>query len=197
MAAEGKVDRRVVRTRKAIMAAFDKLVVERGIEKLTVSAIAREADIDRKTFYLHYSSIDDLVAQRTELSLGGVLQALRDQGEGRQPAERVHIVLSEVNAALVDNLAFYSSIASSLSIEQVVEQFFAAVRASLERAGIDIEASDLQEIRMCTQFYIAGAFSLYSTWLKSDHADSIEQVSKTIEQAMQGSTFPTMRLANA
>ena len=49
----GKIDRRVLKTRAAIKAALDKLVKEQGMDKLTVSALAREANIDRKTFYLH------------------------------------------------------------------------------------------------------------------------------------------------
>ena len=57
----GKIDRRVLKTRAAIKVALDKLVKEQGMDKLTVSALAREANIDRKTFYLHYDSIDDLI----------------------------------------------------------------------------------------------------------------------------------------
>ena len=57
----GKIDRRVLKTRAAIKAALDKLVKEQGMDKLTVSALAREANIDRKTFYLHYDSIDALI----------------------------------------------------------------------------------------------------------------------------------------
>lgn len=29
--------------------------------KITIASVAREADIDRKTFYLHYRSVSDLV----------------------------------------------------------------------------------------------------------------------------------------
>lgn len=46
-------DRRVVRTRKAIREAFFKLMEDQDYHKITIASIAREADIDRKTFYLH------------------------------------------------------------------------------------------------------------------------------------------------
>ena len=48
-------DRRVVRTRKAIREAFFKLMENQDYHKITIASVAREADIDRKTFYLHYS----------------------------------------------------------------------------------------------------------------------------------------------
>lgn len=60
MMTEKKVDRRALRTEKAIRKAFEELLMadERPI---TVASLARHADINRKTFYLHYDTIDDLV----------------------------------------------------------------------------------------------------------------------------------------
>lgn len=46
-----KLDRRVVRSRRLIIDAFERLLLKESLEDITVSAIAREADIDRKTFY--------------------------------------------------------------------------------------------------------------------------------------------------
>lgn len=51
---------RVRRTRHAIHSAFRALVARDGFRNITVSALAREANIDRKTFYLHYRGLDDL-----------------------------------------------------------------------------------------------------------------------------------------
>lgn len=53
-----KLDRRVVRSRRLIIDAFERLLLKESLEDITVSAIAREADIDRKTFYQHFGSID-------------------------------------------------------------------------------------------------------------------------------------------
>lgn len=55
------VDRRVVRSRRAIMQAFEELLAERPLDKITVSAIAQRADVDRKTFYQHFGSISGLI----------------------------------------------------------------------------------------------------------------------------------------
>lgn len=55
-------DRRVAKTRSAIAEAFWALLGESELAHVTISGIARAAAIDRKTFYLHYRSIDDLLA---------------------------------------------------------------------------------------------------------------------------------------
>ncbi|MGN0302561.1 MAG: TetR/AcrR family transcriptional regulator [Anaerotardibacter sp.] len=61
MAAEEKIDRRSKRSKKAFHKAFLKLLKEKDLSKITVKEIAEKADRDRKTFYLHYDSIDSLI----------------------------------------------------------------------------------------------------------------------------------------
>ena len=186
-----RTDRRVVRTRKAIMNAFDKLVSNSDVEKITVSAIAREADIDRKTFYLHYNSIDDLANCKTEEVLERVMETLKREGEGKPFLERVHIVLTEVNAILTTNIAVYANIASRMSTDQVLERFEQVGTTALSNAGLDPELANDDRARMWLQFHIAGALSLYATWLRSNRAEPIETVSDAIELAI--STTPDSR----
>ena len=57
----GRVDRRVRRSRRAIIEAFDRLIMDEPIDQISVSLIAREADVDRKTFYQHFGSVDGLL----------------------------------------------------------------------------------------------------------------------------------------
>lgn len=55
-------DRRVHRTRAALMSAFVELVLTRGYEALTAGDISRKANVGRSTFYLHYASKAALLA---------------------------------------------------------------------------------------------------------------------------------------
>lgn len=53
-------DIRVIKTRRAIKAAFAALIEEKDLEKITVSELANRAEINKGTFYLHYKDIYDL-----------------------------------------------------------------------------------------------------------------------------------------
>ena len=192
---EKRLDRRIVRTRKAIMEAFDKLLAIYRLDKITVSAIAREADIDRKTFYLHYSSVSDLANHKTEESIDRIAQAIREKGASKSSAERIHIALVEVNDILTEHLDVYEKIASTLSVDQFIDQFSEALQTSLTRLGVDPHFMSDPVQRMRLQFYLAGALSLYSTWLTSDHSMPIELVSDTIESAIESSVFPSVVIA--
>lgn len=53
-------DLRVLKTRQAIQDAFVDLVLSEGFERITVSELAKQAMINRQTFYKHYLDKYDL-----------------------------------------------------------------------------------------------------------------------------------------
>ena len=60
---EKKVDKRTLKTRKAIINALAELLSEKELRKITVQEIADGADVNRVTFYKHYLDIYDLYEQ--------------------------------------------------------------------------------------------------------------------------------------
>jgi AcrR family transcriptional regulator len=59
-------DRRVDRTRNALLAAFAHLLLTEGYAALTVDRVARHADVGRSTFYMHFRSLEDLLQHSLE-----------------------------------------------------------------------------------------------------------------------------------
>ncbi|WP_461219521.1 TetR/AcrR family transcriptional regulator [Lapidilactobacillus salsurivasis] len=53
-------DLRVVKTRQVIQTTFEALLVTQPVNKITVTALARQARINKGTFYLHYADIFQL-----------------------------------------------------------------------------------------------------------------------------------------
>lgn len=60
MPAERKTDLRVQKTKAAITAAFQEMVMEMDASQITVKELTERAMIHRKTFYLHYTTIEAL-----------------------------------------------------------------------------------------------------------------------------------------
>lgn len=55
-----KPDLRVIKTQKAIKNAFKEMVMEMDASKITVKELSERAQIHRKTFYLHYTTMEAL-----------------------------------------------------------------------------------------------------------------------------------------
>ena len=53
-------DRRVQRTRKALIDAYDQLILEDNILKITVPRLIERANVGRSTFYDHFQNIGEL-----------------------------------------------------------------------------------------------------------------------------------------
>lgn len=55
-----KDDLRYQRTEKYLWQAFQKAIAEKPLDKISVTALAREAEINKATFYLHYRDVRDM-----------------------------------------------------------------------------------------------------------------------------------------
>ena len=60
---EVPADRRVARTRQALVRAFVELTLANGYPAVTVDRIAERANIGRSTFYTHFQGKDDVLRQ--------------------------------------------------------------------------------------------------------------------------------------
>ena len=56
-------DLRVRKTKEAIRRTFEDMICEMDYEKITVKELTDRAMINRKTFYLHYETLDDLLEE--------------------------------------------------------------------------------------------------------------------------------------
>ncbi|TLG76712.1 TetR/AcrR family transcriptional regulator [Culicoidibacter larvae] len=65
------IDLRVLKTRRAIKAAFLTAISNKTVDKITVTSLTKEAEINKGTFYLHYA---DIYALYDEMVLETVYQ---------------------------------------------------------------------------------------------------------------------------
>lgn len=61
-----KEDLRVIKTREALHHAFKEMICEMDYNQITIKELTQRAKVNRKTFYLHYSSLDDLLEELQE-----------------------------------------------------------------------------------------------------------------------------------
>lgn len=59
-------DLRVRKTKEAIHSTFKQMICEMDYNQITIKELTERAQINRKTFYLHYTSLEDLLAELQE-----------------------------------------------------------------------------------------------------------------------------------
>lgn len=78
---EKKLDRRVLKSRQAIEQAFIFLLEQKGFDNLTVKEIAAVADVGRKTFYLHFTDLYDLLDHVLDKEMAGLATACEQKAK--------------------------------------------------------------------------------------------------------------------
>ena len=77
-------DKRVLRTKKALHEALLRLIQEKPVSRVTTTELCREADINRNTFYAHYSTPEDVLREVEDAfldELSDMLESTYDEGE--------------------------------------------------------------------------------------------------------------------
>ncbi len=73
---ESKTDLRVIKTKNSIKKAFKEMICEMDVSEITVKELSERAMIHRKTFYLHYSSIEGLFEEMAKDAIDDYGKAL-------------------------------------------------------------------------------------------------------------------------
>lgn len=181
-----ETDRRVVKTEAAIKEAFVKLASERDFKKITISALAAEANIDRKTFYLHYPSIDALMQALAKEEAKRMAADLRDMSNSGEDALDPAEFMSEIDRAKARN--GYGDLTGTRDITPYVpiDDMLAYLEKPLTDELLDMfdteDPSAANYLSYGVTFYVAGMLATYKRWAKEQPDESLENISEYLKQ---------------
>ncbi len=177
-----RLDRRIVRSRNAILSAFERLLMEKPLADITVSAIAREANVDRKTFYVHFGTVDGLLdaiaVDVVEMIVDSVEKTLAsmDGDTSERALGAAATFFKTVNEALCNNLVLNRQLIENIPLDD----FMARAPLEHEIAERDLLPQGLKDemFDYYLAFLLSGIIGIYRTWALSDGSVPIERVSE-------------------
>ena len=174
IAVQASPDRRVRRTREALRAAFRDLFFARGFDAISIADIADRADVGRSTFYKHFESKDDLLAQSITPFLRVMAEACVSETE---PPELVRVI-----EHFWENRRHARNVFSGGSLILMTRVLAGLIEARLPAPG------RLPASLAATQL-AAAEFALLTPWLMGRGACS----SADLASAMHGSGYAAAR----
>ncbi len=155
------MDRRERKTQEAIKESLVTLIIKEGFENVTIGEAMKTADLNRSTFYLHYSSLSE-VLYSIESSLISELLAITQKKQQNLQS----LLLDVADFAEKEKEPLKAVFRSSPShFSRKVELVFTPVIASspfsegkTEGSGFDFVAS----------FIIEGGIGVFRKWIESD-----------------------------
>ena len=149
------------RTRSAIVQAFEQLLDEKPMNKITVRDIVERCDINRNTFYYHFQDIPALFEQMMEEKVD---QLLQNHFQASQPIECIQPMLQYGIAHKRAVLHVYRAIPRETFIAYITRlaQHFVEEYVSTATKGRSIPA---ENIETTVHFYRCSIVGLILDWL--------------------------------
>ena len=163
-----KLDRRQIRTKRRIREALMALVMEKPLEKITIKELAERADIDRKTFYLHYAAISEVVIEMQEEMLGRMEDLVASYDLFR-PDFDAQALFRDINGIVGAESEFYRRMLVMDRYSFFYERLKDMLKEYLNRKYHDqLEHTTVSRVKL--EFYMeyvaSGVMSIYVHWLK-------------------------------
>ena len=186
------VRQRQTKTEAKIKATFTTLVKNKGFDAMTVSDLAREADINRGTFYMHYVDKFDLRDQLLDDVIADLAAILiPESDDDNEPLDVEDIIKSRnlVSAMryLKRDYAFFDAISSSGNdmqlyerVKDVIKQLLLGQVSRLRKAPDDTPGIP-REYAM--EILVSSTSSILWLWLRRGCQESPETISGIIERS--------------
>ena len=183
------MDRRIVKTREAIKKAYLDLITEKGTSKISISELARRANIDRKTFYLHYGSTDDVLSEYVENRFNTIVSVMEEHHYFEDPFN-VEMLISLLDRFYKEEEKMLLSVAGSDSYDDLwnkIHDILADKVMALYAPLVNIDAS---EISVFYDYFTAGVIDVYRRWSRKEYDCDLRHLVEMIGSVAQTGLYP-------
>lgn len=168
---EIKTDLRYIKTKEVIHTAFRELLRIMPYDRITVKLLAEKAKINRKTFYLHYDTLDELM---NELSHEIVLTGIAKIQQYTIPQDLKNIIFTVYqywHSLTPDETRIFRI--SSASVNAVT--FAQQMKDTFENFNPSFCDGDIQKQKTVLAFIVGAMGTLYREWIIYHAASSIDE----------------------
>ena len=173
------MDKRVMKTKRAIHSAMTRLLSVKPIEEITVTELSNAAEINRKTFYSYYNSVymvaeemEDEIVERFEDPLRRI-----DFETLLQDPQTTFNTLARIIASDLD---FYETILTNRNQVYFLQKIITSLKERIMALYFDRNSKDFELQEYMLEYIISGLVSVYQKWFKSGRKTDMEELSKYI-----------------
>lgn len=176
---EKKTDRQVVKTKHAIFKAFVELLNEKDINQITITDVAKRANINRKTFYNYYSDINDVMKEIENLVVAAFIKNI-----GTVEFTNISDFLTEIFIKFTEtvnhDLEFYGLLFNTNNRSFLFVKIVDILRKYVQQRIEETETLDQKRFKVAVDLCIPGIISVYMNWFTNSYDYSIEELSSLL-----------------
>lgn len=188
-----KVDRRVRKTRAQLRAGLARLMQKKSIKEITVKELVDEVDINRSTFYLHYSDIYQMLESIENELMDEIAQAIEEypldsveNGNSYPLIERIFTILDDNKDICIALMGSNGDMVFLGRIEKMVAE------TVLKQLAGKL-AADNRDVEYAYAFCLNGCVGMIKAWLSSDDQESTKHMAELTYRMIENTTHNFLR----
>lgn len=174
-----KIDRRVKYTTALLKESLIRLMRTRPISKISVKMLCEDADINRSTFYAHFSDPYELLRWIEQGVIADFNAYIKENISDNQSQSAVAI-LKQLMDYIAENTDLFQVLLSESGDTEFQKDLMSIVQEQM--------ISNLQNAKMLSErtiaylkgFIIAGALEVLQTWLRDGTVESSQEMAEFI-----------------
>lgn len=178
---EAKHDRRILKTKRAIYEALVELMQKKNLNSITVTELAAAANINRKTFYTYYSTVNDVldeVINELVSSLKDLMYAMSEDYNMLSPQTLfafLNTIMSDVDIVR----ALFTSDNGNMLFNKLQK----ALQETLLKELIDNDIKmniPPEQYPLISSFVAGGMIYVYYEWITNPNGTSLDEMARTL-----------------
>lgn len=181
MCEEEKIDRRIRKSKEAIRMALVNLLTHKDLENITITEIAKEADVNRKTFYNNYENVFEVIEEIENdivQAFNEVLAKINLEDYLKQPLK----IFESLTSIIQKDFNFYSDLVQAQKVGGI--NLITKITETLkERVKTNLPGELFQDtftMEFSIDYIITGMMEGYKEWLQNPKEISLEKLAQTM-----------------
>lgn len=181
-----KVDRRVRKTKMQLKQGLARLLQKKSIKEITVKELVDEVDINRSTFYLHYTDIYQLLEKIEEDAMVDIREAMEGCPVDSTKREEAIPFLARFFSILDSNRDLSLALLGPNGDMDFVERIETLIASKfLKESSFP---KDNNEIQYAYAFCLSGCIGMIKTWLSRPEHESPEAMAELTYHLIDNTT---------
>ncbi len=171
--------RSAIRSKKMIITALADLLEEKPLDKITVTDVVNRAQINRGTFYAHFTDIPDVINHLIMGIFVTIEQAISE--EPKQLSDIPHVLLKRIQTFLEEDLVFCRKVMNSSASIMMQERLVQFVLDYMLQQESVYGFGDHRLYELTIRFCAGGLGNLYRDWFAGKLDLTLDQLTQEAE----------------
>ena len=192
--AEKKEYRSAIRSRRFIRQAFLELLREKRFEKITVTDIVNRADINRSTFYAHYTDVKALIEEIQYEIVNRSISLIKETDFLELLNSPIPFLQKLIDIAN-ENRELYTILGkTALSFNQLEKIKVLLVEKAMNLTEIPEEIRSKKKFEIRVNFFVGGIINVYQQYLVGTLDATPEEIIDDIADLIKSSSHTILNV---